>query len=439
MLVWLTMSIDESSGTSNFKGNARHYLSYAGLLLLVITGFVYTYQFVEPSPPRVIKLAAGSKHGAYYRYAQVYAELLQKEGIAVDVIESSGSVENIGLLDGSPGLSADVAFVQGGITSTQQGLTSLGSLYFEPVWIFHKKSLKVSSLHGLQGKRIAVGADGSGTQALAKLLLGRNGLNEQNAFFVKLPGKQAVNALQAGKVDMLFMVAAHQSPLVQKLLADQKVSLMNVQRAEAYSRIFPYLSVISLPQGVIDFDENIPGVNVRMLATTANLVAHPDLHPALVSLLLQAAEKIHGRHGLFNRVGEFPTSEYISFPLNEESAHYYKHGPSFLQRFLPFWAANLVDRLKIMLLPLVALLIPFFKLMPPVYRWRVRRRIYRWYSELRMVDPALNEVTAENLERFNKELDRIEEEVRQVEVPLSYADELYNLRLHLEMVRRKLN
>ena len=124
--------------------------------------------------------------------------------------------------------------------------------------------------------------------------------------------------------------------------------------------------------------------------------------------------------------------------MSREAKRYYKSGPSFLQRYLPFWVATFIDRTKVMLLPLLALFFPLFKLMPMVYRWRFRSRIYRWYkklaevdSELQTDDPTAN--LAENISRLN----RIEVQVSQTSVPLSFANELYHLRLHIEMLREK--
>jgi len=230
-----------------------------------------------------------------------------------------------------------------------------------------------------------------------------------------------------------------QSPLIQKLLRRQDIQLMSFVRADAYTRLHHSLSLITLPEGTIDLQENIPPRDTMLLAATANLVVRDDFHPALVDLLLQAAEEVHGDGSLFDQPGYFPNDRNLEFPLNDDARRYFKHGPPFLQRYLPFWTANLLDRMKIMLIPLLTLLIPLFKIMPPTYRWQARKKVYRWYRELKALDVEHPEqLTADALQTSIRMLDAIEEDVRKVTVPLSYSDELYNLRLHIDLVRSKL-
>lgn len=192
---------------------------------------------------------------------------------------------------------------------------------------------------------------------------------------------------------------------------------------------------------MIDYARNIPDREIELIAPTANLVIREDLHPALVDLLVQSAASIHGGGGVFEEPGAFPTPDFIDLPLNAEARRFYEYGPPFLQRYLPFWLATLVDRLKVMLIPLVALLIPIFRLFPPVYRWRVRSRIYRWYTELRDLEGpqhAPGEHPHAALDQAIRAAQRIENEVAEIEAPASYAQELYDLRLHLEFVQRQL-
>ena len=237
----------------------------------------------------------------------------------------------------------------------------------------------------------------------------------------------------------MFLVAAPEAPLVQQLLHRQDIQLMSFARAAAYIRMHHFLSTVTLHEGVIDLQANIPPRDTVLLAATANLVTHDDFHPALVSLLLQAATSVQGAGGLFENPGVFPNSNNLEFVLNDDAHRFYKHGPPFLQRYLPFWTANLIDRLKVMLVPLLTLLLPLIKIMPPALRWRARKKIYRWYRELQALDteePAKH--AGENMEILLQRLDDLEEEVRKVSVPLSYADELYSLRLHIGLVRDKL-
>jgi hypothetical protein len=269
--------------------------------------------------------------------------------------------------------------------------------------------------------------------------LGDNQFDVTSGDLLSLDDRGAVEALLGGRIDAAFFVASPRSPLIQRLLREADIRLMSFARATAYSRRHHYLSRIMLPEGVIDLEANVPPQDTTLLAASANLAATEDLHPALVSLLLQIAAKVHGGGDLFEKPGEFPNARNLDYRLDQYAARYFKHGSPFLQRYLSFWTANLIDRTKVMLVPLVTLLIPLFKIMPPTYRWRVRKKIYRWYRGLQALDIEHPEQESdEKLEDLRAKLEAMEEEVRKVRVPLSYVDELYDLRLHIGLVRSKL-
>jgi TRAP transporter TAXI family solute receptor len=433
------------------KADARRWYGRSGefwkvfgpAIVLTLAGFVLAYQFVEPAPPRSLTIATGGADGAYFAFAQRYREILARDGISLEIAETSGSVENLGLLQsGQAGQAGpEVAFVQGGTSDGAQteDLRSLASLYFEPLWIFTRGAATLERLPRLAGRRLAIGAEGSGTRAVALQLLADNDLARPPTRLLPLGGMAAAEALLAGEVDAAFFVASPAAPVVRRLLEADEAGLMSLSRAEAYTRRYHFLSKLVLPEGVIDFERNLPPGDVALLAPTANLVAREALHPALIVLLLRAVAEVHGEGGLFEQPGEFPAARFIDFPLSDTARRYFKSGPPLLQRFLPFWAADLIDRLLILLLPLVTLLIPLLRIVPPAYRWRVRSRIYRWYRELQEVDDSLESLgSLEQVGRNLAELDRIESEVMQLTVPLAYADSLYHLRLHIDFVRAKL-
>ena len=405
---------------------------YAPAIILAVLAFVLAYQFVDPAPPSSLTFSAGQPGGAYYANAERYRDFLQQRGIAVNILKSAGSMENIQRLKAN---TADIAFVQSGLVTTgQQQLLSLGSMYYEPLWVFVRHDLNVHFLSDLKGTKIAVGMAGSGTRALATRLLKDNGIDENNASLYNMTSEAAARALQHAQVDAVFIVSAASNNTVQALQKSSDIRLLNIARAEAYTRRIDSLSAIQLPQGALDLARNMPTEDVAMLASTATLVVNKHLHPALQDMIMQAAAAIHAGHSLFAGAGTFPTSRFIGMDLSDEAARFYKSGPPFLQRFLPFWAATMVDRLKVMLLPFIALLIPLFKVLPPLYRWRIRSRIYRWYEELGNIDTALDDGFNQSL---LTDLERIETEIRKVHVPLSYAEELYDLRLHLALVREQ--
>ncbi len=413
---------------------------YGPLALLVVLGFVWAFQHIKPAPPDHIVIASGEKDGAYHAFALRYQELLKPQGIELEIINTRGSVENLALLRQGK---VDIAFVQGGVAQVNDDksplrLEGLGSLYYEPLWLFHQASVELHRVPDLQGLRIAIGPEGSGTQALVKLLLKENALKDGSVELLTPDSAEAVALLQEGKIDAAFFVASPQSKLVSRLLHDPSIRLASFDRAGAYARRHGFLSVLTLPEGAENLAENIPSRDIRLLATTSELVTHADLHPGLISLMMQVIDKVHRPAGWFNSEGEFPNTRYMSFPLNEEADRYYRHGPPFLQRYLPFWAASLLDRMKIMILPLLGLLFPLFKVVPPLYQWRMRARIYRWYEQLEEVDKELSRQGKKSRESLLKELDNLEKEVRDVKVPLSFSHQLYHLRLHIDFVRGRL-
>ena len=413
---------------------------YGPAVFLTIVGFIIAYQFVDPAPPNRIVIGTGSTEGSYYAFGEAYSEILARDKVTLEVRSTAGSVENIKLLEADSG-GVDVAFLQGGTgtLATADDLLSLGSLYFEPLWLFGRADISFRQASDLGGKRIAVGQEGSGTRILSMLLLELYGLTSSPTQIVSEGGNNAAEMLVKGRLDAAFFVTSPHTPAVKLLLESKKARLLSFDRMKAYTTRFRYLSKIELPEGVIDFKNDIPPRDVNLIASTAQLAVRKGFHPALIDLLLRAAREVHGTGGLFEKPGEFPSANYVDFPLSKDARRFYTSGPPFLRRYLPFWAANLVNRLKIMLLPLLALFFPLFKLMPPIYRWRIRSRVYRWYSELEEIDPIVQKgVTAAEVEKYLVELDRIEEKVSNVSIPLSYSEELYDLRLHIEMLRNKL-
>ncbi|WP_210395996.1 TAXI family TRAP transporter solute-binding subunit [Motiliproteus sediminis] len=425
--------------TLKTSAHKESWMVYGAGALIVIFGFVLAYQFVKPAPPDHIRIATGSAGNAYYQFATAYAEQLAQDRISLEVIETSGSLANLGLLNSNK---VEIAFVQGGLGDSDAfpGLLSLGSMYFEPLWVFVRSEQQTDRLTSLKGLRLAIGPQGSGTRAFALQLLKANGIEATNTPLFELSGQPAAKALLAGEIDALFAVTSPKSALIRQLLENDQVRPVSFSRAQAYARRFDFLSALELPEGSIDLERNIPRRAIKLVAPAATLVTNEEFHPALTSLLLQAAAKTHGGRTLFANRGEFPSPQYVDFPLNDDAERFYKRGTPFLQRYLPFWAANLIDRLIVMILPLVTLMIPLMKILPPTYRWRVRSRIYRWYDQLRDLDFRVSQAaTREQSHQLVSELDEIEQDVMHVTVPKSYADAQYNLRLHIRLIRERLD
>ncbi|MGH1486353.1 MAG: TAXI family TRAP transporter solute-binding subunit [Cellvibrionaceae bacterium] len=424
----------------------KEYLHIYGLgLLLIIAAFILTFQFVKPSPPRTLTIATGSESGAYYAYAKQYQQLLKKQGITLNVVTTAGSVENIERLKQGD---VDIAFVQSGIgqpykndlTDQDQPLVALASVYYEPLWLFMPTSQAAFKVNDLLNKRIAIGAEGSGTHALTKILLDNNGINTNNSTLLDISSDQAAEQLKSGQLDYLFIVASVNASIVQSLLADTSIAPFDFARAKAYTRRYRFLSAVELPQGVVDFSRNIPATDVNLLSAAATLVTHEDLHPALVTLLMQAADEIHSPGDLLEEAGQFPSEYLVDFDLDTSAQRYFDYGPPLLQRYLPFWAAVLVNQLKVFLIPIIALMIPLMRVLPPIYRWRVRSRIYRWYRDLRQIEENMTQDRPDDdLSTLSKELDALQQDVMLQPAPLSYTDELYHLRGHIKLVKERMD
>jgi len=415
------------------------WLTLGFAVVLVIGAFALALRFVQPAPPRSLVMSSGPEDGGYHAFARRYQAILAREGVSVELRTSAGSLENVGRLT-DPGVDVEVGFLQAGtaFAANAPELVSLGSLYYEPLWVFYRGA-PIEDLDGLRGKKIAMGLNYSGVRALALQLLSVNDAVLPPTELMDLDGNQAAQALAEGRIGAALLVAPVDSPAVVRLMGTPGVRLLSFVRAEAYTRRFPYLTRLVLPRGAVDFARDIPARDVVLVAPTANLLAREGLHPALAYLLMRAASELHAEAGMFNERGEFPSDKNADFPLSAEARRYYSAGPPFLQRYLPFWAANLVDRMWVMILPLLAVLVPLARIVPALYSWRVRSRIYRWYARLKEIELQLEEKqTEEALHDMDVRLDGIEDAVNHIPTPLAFSANLYSFRQHIELVRTRL-
>ncbi|MGH8718621.1 MAG: TAXI family TRAP transporter solute-binding subunit [Burkholderiales bacterium] len=412
-----------------------------GAAVILIAGFWAAAQFIRPAPPDKVTITTGAEGGAYYFFAERYQKILARDGITLEILSSAGSIENLARLTGDE-RSADIAFVQSGIASREEfpTLVSLGSVAHEPLWVFYRTGKKkITRISELLGKKIAIGAEGSGTRKLALEILALNGADENPNHRIALGGWDSARALNFSEVDAAFFVASFESPMIQQVFRLEGISLMSFELAEGYTRRIPALSKLILPQGVVDFAGNIPPADTQLLAPSSTLIAHEDLHPALMFLILRAATEVHGAPGLFSKKGEFPAPKDSDFPLSDEAKRFYKSGTPFLQRYLPFWIANFITRMMVLLVPIVTLLIPLMRVVPLIYSWRIRRRLSRWYGELRFLeDEVQSSVDSNRLPEFRERFRNIEDAVNRIPTPDAYADRLYALKLHVDFVRQKL-
>jgi TRAP-type uncharacterized transport system substrate-binding protein len=432
--------------------SARDVLATAGPFVLVaLLLLIGAYFVLQPNPPRRVVLATGPEQSDYAEFAKRYAAVLKRHDITVDLRATEGSSANRRLLR-DPKEKVDFGFVRGGSSEairaeeekgTGLPLVALGSLFFEPVWVFYRKEAAaklpgktLQRLDQLRGWRVNAGMKGAGSANLFNKLLVANGLEREDVKFDRLDPTHAAIALFNKELDALVLVSAPESPILQMLLRSPGIDLFEFSQAEAYSRRLGYLSAVTLPRGVADLAHDVPARNISLVAPTSMLVAREGTHPALMQLFVQAAHEIHAEPGWFARTGQFPSKEDIEFPLAPEAERYFKNGPPLMQRYLPFWLANLIERMWVVLFSIIAILIPLGRVVPPLYNFRIRSRVFRWYRQLRQIENSLVAGTVPSVE-FVEELDRLDAKVERISVPLSYADELYSLRSHIALVRAR--
>ena len=427
--------------------SVRDLLASAGPLVLLAIGLlVLAYWWLNPTPPKRVTLATGPAQSAYEAFGKRYQQALAVEGIEVVLLESEGSSANLELLRAGR---VDLAFVQGGTADLQpsdrEDLTSLGSLFVEPLWLFYRSApqkkgghpTQLDTLPQLQGLRVNVGTVGSGVPTLMEKLLEANGMAPGDLKLSQLGQTEATVKFLAHELDVLVFASAPESLMVQMLLQTPGVALMDFPQHEAYSRRFAFLSPVTLPRGVVDLAHDVPPEDVRLLAPTTALLARSDTHPALLQLFAQAGQRLHSGAGWFNRAREFPNTRHSELPIAAEADRAINEPVPLLQRYLPFWLANLIARMWLVLGILLAALLPLSRIVPPLYQFRVRSRVFRWYGKLRDIENEM-ETGHTTSESLRQELDRLEAQVEKINVPLSYADELYALRNHIQLVRRKI-
>ncbi|MFC3108081.1 TAXI family TRAP transporter solute-binding subunit [Undibacterium arcticum] len=423
----------------------RDLLATAGPTVLAI-GLIcaIAYWLVDPSPPSHVTISTGQENSAYEEFAKKYAAALAKHHIKTTLKPSLGSQENLQRLN-DPKSGVDIAFVQSGSTeqseAERKGLVSLGSLFTEPVWLFFRDSHDITQLTQLKGLKINAGPDGTGVPRLFKQILSVNGVEPTDLTLGALENTPATVELLEGRIDGLVFSSAPDAPLIQMLLQTPGIRLFDFTQAEAYTRRFPFLSHVILPRGIVDLGRDLPPKDYHLIAPTATLVAREDLHPALIDLFVQAAAGIHGGAGWFRKQGEFPTANYTEIPVAREAEKFYKNGPPILQRYLTYWLANFFDRMWVFVVALGALFLPLSRVIPPLYVWRIRSRVYRWYGQLRSVEQAIEDVPADKRDQVRtaqlRRLNEIEEKVNQISIPLSFAEGLYGLRSHINFVRER--
>ncbi|MGH6646256.1 TAXI family TRAP transporter solute-binding subunit [Aquabacterium sp.] len=431
--------------------SVRDMLASAGPVLLLALGLLAAaYWWLDPQPPRTVTLATGSAGSVYAEFGQRYAQALAREGIRVQLLTTEGPAGNLqALREGR----ADVAFVRGGSADMSNdahaGIMSLGALFYEPLWLFYRPAAlkgtdkrtapdaRLTSLTQLRGLRVNMDQAGSGASDLMDRLLQANGLMSNEIIIRQMAPEAAAQALQDGQLDALVLVTAPESPVVQRLVQQPGIALAELPQADALARRFPFLQTVTLPRGMVHLARDLPPEDIGLLAATTALLTREDTHPALRQLFAQTAQQVHGDSGWFNGPRDFPNTRTSELPVSPEGDRAINGTPPIYQRYLPFWASNLLERMWLVIGGLIVLLLPLSRVVPPLYTYRVRRRVFRWYERLRQVEAQMEEGDADTSELLN-ELDELDRVAAQITVPLAHADELYALRNNIERTRRRL-
>lgn len=427
--------------TLNRRNATHRYLVITLIALVMLTGVLTWLAFVafRPTPPRSVTMAIDPEGSFNAVAAKRYRELLRRDGIELRLAPSAGAVESVAQLQ-DPKSGVSIAIISSGITDEQKSpdLISLGTLYYEPLWGFSRGRV-VRKHEDLVGLRISIGPEGSGSHALATEFLARVGIIDQkSATLLSLPAEDSAAKLQSGEIDTAILLDAWETPIVHELLTAQGVSLDGVPRADAFIALYPFLHKLVLPAGVADMKENRPPNDVVLLATKASLVVRRDLHPAIQYRLLEAASRVHSAAGLFHAAGQFPAPEVIDLPLGTHARQFYKTGPPFLQRHLPFWLAVLAQQLLVLLIPVAGVVYPLLRFSPAIYRWWQHRRIYRLYSELMALEGEMASSPADHTEKYIERLNQLEDRASHLSLPIAFQPLLYALRQHVGVVRERI-
>ncbi len=408
---------------------------YAPLALVLIASIWLALSLIDPAPPKKVTFASGGSGGAYYSLAQQYKAALAENDVEVDVLETRGSIENLDLLMTAK---ADIAFIQGGLAGPENrdALRSLAGMFHEPFWVFVREGVPADDFGDLRTVRLAIGGEGSGTRALAVDLQETWGGDWTPSSRSTPSGLAAASALKAGDLDAAAFSASIDAPYIADLLETPGIRLLPFDRAPALARRTSALDEVTLYRGILDLERDVPSADIPLIASVAQLAVNKDLHPAIQSLLLEASEDIHSGNSAFAPAGAFPDKSLIDMPLSGEAERYWKNGPSFLRNYFSFHLANFLERAWVFLIPLITLMIPLVRVAPPIYRWQVRRKIYIWYKDLRELE-ARGRAATTNDERDQVlgEVSELQKEVGELDVPLSYTEEVYHLRSHIAFVR----
>jgi hypothetical protein len=416
----------------------RWLFNRVGAILCILAISWFALEYFLPSPPSTITIATGSKGTSLDYFGQRYRERLARVGIDVDLRATAGTAENCKVLR-DPNSGVDVSFVTAGFCDNSQAsdLLSLGAVYDVPIWIFYSSPEPLGGLSQLKGKRIAAGQEGSGARDIAEKILGKANINSKTATLLPLAGDAAVDALNNGKVDAVFITSTPRAPAIEAMLSNARFRLMDFSTAEAFTRIFPDFVMLVWPKGMVEIDPPNPQNNVTLLGAPTKVIIRGGVHPAIIQLLARTIKEEHGGPGLFQRAGEFPKSVDPEFPMSQIAIDYYTNGPSLLQEYLPFWMTIYARRMIALLVATLAIVFPVFGFAPRLYGWFVQDHLRGLYRRLRVIENSLQAgPTASQVEALHNELADIDQATSAV--PMRHSDLYFMLKYHLDRTHSRL-
>ena len=371
------------------------------MLLVVLTKLT--------APPE-FDFLAGPEDSTFYEDAMRFKEILARDGVRLNVIETRGSVENVRLLLEADSPTAAFVDAVGAIEIAEvepsgdtdenpeaedgplDRLTSLGAIYLQPIWFFVLASTELGGVEEMHNARLGVGPEGSTSRLMADLFR-RNLQDDVDVELVEIGGDDEIaeldeilDALRSERVEVFIAVGQPQTRIVDQLLRTPDVRAAEVRRAEAYALHFPYLVPIRLPAGGYDLGDNIPSDDVRTLAASTELVVAELFPPPLADLLLQATGEIYGDASLFTERDAFPNPDMISIDLNSSAARYYQSGPPLLRKILPFQLATWLDRFFMVVVAFGSAAIAVFSILPRLVEMHLDRQLQAAYRRMEEIE-----------------------------------------------------
>lgn len=404
-------------------------------VLLSIAGFFAILFFLKPLPPDTVVLASGQANSSIEAWAKRYQEYFKDAGVDLKLVPTSGAKENISLLEQKK---VDVALSQGGMTTTSEDISSLGSIGYMPLWLFYRgKALEEDPHRFFSESKISINLPGSGTHFLVETLLEKHELSlGDNPGIVELSSAAGVNELLGGRIDAVALVAGMESGNVQKILEDPSIKIFNFQMAQAYANFIDYLELVTLPKGALDLHPVTPLTNIHMPATTTVILVDDNLHPAIQYLFLKASKELNRQHKpFFNRPGGFPAYTDLSVTESAIASRYYEKGLFPLDHYLPYWVSSFLERVWFYLLAGLAVIYPLLRFSPRYRFVNFQLSITRAYGILKSIECELDR--SASLEEIENQADALEALTRSAKtlwVPEGGKEAYYQLMQNIGVV-----